>query len=76
MNFRSERRTLKLERCNFLTLCPISLTSLTYPNIQCLTVFLVPIHSLLSHQGTLYGSENRPVIVDAAQMMVFWVLYP
>ena len=76
MNFRPERRTLKLERCTFLTLCPTSLTSLTYPNIQCLTVFLVSTHSWSSHQGTLYGSENRPVIVDAAPMMVFWVLYP
>jgi len=76
MNFRPEQRTLKLDRCNFLTLCPTSLTSLTYPNIQCLTVFLVPTHSWLSHKGTLNGSENRPFIVDNAQMMVFWVLYP
>ena len=76
MSFRPERRTLKLERCNFLTLCPTSLTSPTYPNIQCLTVFLTPTHSWLSHQGTLYGSENRPFIADAAQMMVFCVLYP
>jgi len=76
MNFRPERRTLKLQRCNFLTLCPTSLTSLTYPNIQCLTVFLMPTHSWLSHQRTLYGSENRPFTVDAAQMMAFWVPYP
>jgi len=75
IHFRPERRTLKLERCNFLTLCPTSSTYPTYPNIQCLTVFLMPTHSWLSHQGTLYGSENRPFIVHAAQMMAFWVLY-